>query len=277
MSIMIGSAIKPRLPLAAAVMFLAILSRPATAAVVDFEDLSVPPAGFFNGDPGNLAPGDEVLQPWTSGGVGFANTFGIDADFSYPYWSGFAYSDVVNTTTNTFENQYAAYPGSGYQSTTYAIAYSGAAAVSLPSPATVAGFRIANTTYAYLTMRDGDDYGFTQPLAAEGWFLVTASGSLGGTATGSAEFYLADLRGATPPGLVAGWEWFDLSGLGTVDAVSFAFSGSDVGGFGLNTHAYFAMDDFTYSASVPEPSTWAILVAGVGVAAAAARSWHRRR
>jgi hypothetical protein len=268
---------RAHLSLVAAAMLAAFGGRYAAAAVVDFEDLALPPSGFFNGDPGNLSPGDSVSQPWTSGGASFANTFGIDVDFAFPYWSGFAYSDVVNTTTNTFDNQYAAYPGSGFQSTTYAIAYSGAAAVSLPSPATVAGFRIANTTYAYLTMRDGDDYGFTQPLAAEGWFLVTASGSLGGTPTGSAVFYLADLRGPSPPGLVAGWEWFDLAGLGTVDAVSFAFSGSDVGSFGLNTPAYFAMDNFTYSASVPEPSTWAILVAGVGGAAAATGVWRRRR
>jgi hypothetical protein len=181
---------RAHLSLVAAAMLAAFGGRYAAAAVVDFEDLALPPSGFFNGDPGNLSPGDSVSQPWTSGGASFANTFGIDVDFAFPYWSGFAYSDVVNTTTNTFDNQYAAYPGSGFQSTTYAIAYSGAAAVSLPSPATVSGFRIANTTYAYLTMQDGDIYGFTQPLAAEGWFLVTASGSLGGTPTGSAVFYL---------------------------------------------------------------------------------------
>lgn len=255
----------------------AIVTAPAGEVVVNFEDLSVPPAGYFNGDPGNLSPGDAVSQSWTSGNVGFANTFGIDADYAFPYWAGFAYSDVVNTTTNTFENQYAAYPGGGYQSPTYAIAYSRAVAVSLPSPAIVSGFRIANTTYAFLTMRDGDIYGFTQPLAAGGWFLVTATGSLQGASSGSTEFYLADLRGSSPPGLVAGWEWFDLSGLGTVDTIGFTFSGSDVGTFGLNTPAYFAMDDLRYSAIVPEPSTWGLLVVAAGGAAVAARSWRRRR
>jgi len=258
---------------AALVLVMALLPLPADGVVVDFEDLTVPPAGYFNGDPGTLAPGDEVTQPWTSGGAAFANTYGIDADFAFPYWSGFAYSDVVDTTTNTFENQYAAYPGGGYQSATYAVAFADAAAITLPSPSTVSGFRIANTTYGYLTMRDGDIYGFTQPLAAGGWFLVTATGSLGGTSTGSAEFYLADLRGDSPPGLVADWEWFDLTGLGTVDAVSFAFTGSDVGPFGLNTPTYFALDDLTYSANVPEPGASAVLAAA-GLAGLAIR---RRR
>lgn len=247
----------------------------ARADVVTFQDLAVPQAGFFNGDPGGLAPGDSVSQPWSSGGVGFANTFGIDADYAFPYWSGFAYSNVVNTTSNTFENQYAAFPGSGYQSATYAIAYSGAAAVSLPSPSVVSGFRIANTTYAYLTMRDGDIYGFTQPLAVGGWFRVTATGRLAGSPTGSAEFYLADRRGDSPPGILAGWAWFDLSALGTVDTIRFAFAGSDVGPFGLNTPAYFALDDLTFTA-VPEPGSWA-LAAGAAAAVAATRAWRRRR
>jgi hypothetical protein len=266
--------VKTHLTPAVAVIVMVLRSLQAAGVVVDFEDLTVPPAGYFNGDPGSLSPGDEVTQPWTSGGAAFANTYGIDADFVFPYWSGFAYSDVVDTTTNTFENQYAAYPGSGYQSATYAVAFDDAAAITLPSPSTVSGFRIANTTYGYLTMQDGDIYGFTQPLSAGGWFLVTATGSLGGTSTGSAEFYLADLRGDSPPGLVADWGWFDLSGLGTVDAVSFAFTGSDVGPFGLNTPAYFALDDFTYSATVPEPGTWAVCAAA---AVAGLTGWRIRR
>jgi hypothetical protein len=254
------------------------LATAAQAAVVSFEELTVPAAGYFNGDPSNLSPGGEVTQPWTSGGLSFSNTFGIDADYAFPYWFGFAYSDVVNTTTNTFENQYAAFPGSGHQSTTYGVAYADGATIALPSVSNVAGMRIANTTYTFLTMRDGDSYGFTSPLAAGGWFLVTASGSLGGTSTGTAEFYLADLRGGSPPGIVSGWEWFDLSGLGAVDTVSFTFTGSDVGSFGLNTPAYFALDDLTFSASVPEPGTWALLASGgvAGLTTAAQRRRGRR-
>jgi hypothetical protein len=93
---------------------------------------------------------------------------------------------------------------------------------------------------------------------------------------GSADFYLADLRGPTPPGLVTGWEWLDLSGLGTVDSISFSFSGSDVGAFGLNTPAYFAMDDLTY-APVPEPGTWAMSVGAAAAAVARRRRVFKKR
>jgi hypothetical protein len=230
----------------------------ATAVVIDFQNLPVPPSGAFNGDPGTLVPGQSVASPWTSGGVAFSNTFGIDSygGFDYEYWSGFAYSDVVNTTDAAFTNQYASYPGGGFGSSTYAVAYSRDAVVTLPIAATVAGFRIANTTYAALTMKNGDLYGFSAPLPTGGWFATTATGRLGVTTTGAATFYLADLRGATPPGVLSSWSWFDLTSLGTVDRIEFSFDGSDKGSFGLNTPAYFAMDDLTVNA-VPEPAALA--------------------
>jgi hypothetical protein len=231
--------------------------------VIDFQDLPLStPQSYFNGNPGNLVPGQSVTQPWTAGGVVFANTFGIDSygGFTYPYWSGFSYSNVVDTTTNSFENQYASYPGGGFGgSSIYAVAYSDAASLTLPQATTVAGFQIANTTYAALTMINGDGYGFTNPLPPGGWFKVTATGKLGSVVTGTADYYLADLRGSSPPGILATWDWFNLSSLGTVDRVDFAFDGSDVGSFGLNTPAYFAMDNLTVAA-VPEPGSTALLV-----------------
>jgi hypothetical protein len=243
----------------------------AAAVVVDFEDLTVPPSGFFNGDPGTLSPGQSVSTPWTAGGVAFSNTFGIDSygGFDYQWWEGFSYSNVVNTTDPAFANQYASYPGGGYQSSTYAVPHTEyndyRPAVTLPVPTTVSGFRIANTTYAAETMRNGDQYGFSTPLPPGGWFATTAIGRLGATTTGSATFYLADLRGASPPGILASWEWFDLSSLGTVDRIEFEFTGSDTGPFGLNTPRYFALDNLTVTA-VPEP-TVTVIAASIAIAA----------
>jgi len=257
------------------VCFLSILSLVALAGstpavVVDFEGVAVPSSGFFNGNPGTLSPGQSVSTPWTAGGVAFSNTFGIDSygGFDYQWWEGFSYSNVVNTTDPAFSNQYASYPGGGYQSSTYAVPHTEyndyRPAVTLPVPTSVSGFRIANTTYAALTMRNGDQYGFSAPLPPGGWFATTAIGRLGATTTGSATFYLADLRGVSSPGILATWEWFDLTSLGTVDRIEFEFTGSDVGPFGLNTPRYFAMDDLTVAA-VPEP-TVAVIAASVAIA-----------
>ncbi|MEI8319866.1 MAG: DUF4465 domain-containing protein [Planctomycetia bacterium] len=217
-----------------------------------FEDLSLASNSYFNGDPGNLLNGQSVSNPIVSGGVAFSNTFSVAPDGSYTYWTGFAASSVVNTTDPDFTNQYASYPGGGYQSPTYGIAYADGASFTLPTPGKVSGFEIANSTYAYLAMANGDPYGFTTPLAsAQGYLIVTATGFLQGNSTGSADFYLADFRTLSSAGILAGWAWFDLTGLGTVDMVSFAFTGSDTGSYGLNTPAYFAIDDLTYG-SVPE-------------------------
>jgi len=267
-----------RLVMALACVGAVVSPLTARGNVVTFEDLSVPPAGFFNGDPGGFSPGQSVSDPWTSGGVDFSNTFGIDATYEYPYWSGFAYSDqtaVVSTTAQgNFADQYQAIPGGGFGLSTYAIAYSDGATVTLPMAASVAGFQIANTAYAGLTMLNGDVYNFSSPLGAGGWFLITADGSLGGVPTGSAEYYLADLRGASPPGVLLTWDWFDLIALGTVDTVTFSFTGSDTGPFGLNTPAYFAMDNLTFT-PVPEPSAVAILGSLLAVGAAVWRSRRR--
>jgi len=263
-----------------------LISGEALASTVTFETLttpsSIPAVGFFNGNDGTLVAGQSVSTPIVAGSALFSNTYGVDnyGGVDYPYWYGFALSRVVNSSENSFTNQYAAYPwtgsgGAGYgSSTNYAIAYGDSAVLTLPSAETVAGFQIANTTYSYLTMRDGDAYGFSFPLASGGWFRVTASGSLAGSATGSAEFYLADLRTGSSPGLLANWAWFDLSGLGTVDSVSFAFTGSDSGAYGLNTPAYFAMDQLTY---VPEPTTIALLWCGGTVAVLALFRRRQRR
>jgi hypothetical protein len=240
-------------------------SRVGADVVITFEDLTVPAAGFFNGNTGTISPGQSVTTPWTSGSVAFANTFGIDGDFEYSYWGGFSYSNVAAPGAAFFTNQYASNPGGGYNSSNYAVSYQSLfpeflPAITLPLPMTVSGFRIANTTYAYGSMRDGD--GFSQPLAAgTGWFATIATGFLGSSVTGSATYSLGDLRGDPAPGILAGWGWFDLEPLGVVDRVEFTFAGSDVGDYGLNTPTYFAMDDLTLVA-VPEPGAWALLVGG---------------
>ncbi|MFM9057885.1 MAG: DUF4465 domain-containing protein [Planctomycetaceae bacterium] len=243
-------------------LLVACCGSPAPADVVTFEDVVLPGSGYLNGDPGGLQPGDSVSVPLVSGSVSFSNTNGIDLTYEFPYWFGFSFSKVVNTTDGVYTNQYASYPGGGYESSQYAVAYADYATITLPGAATVAGFRIANTTYARSTMVSADPELFASPLQPpKGYFSVTATGLLGSGTTGTAEFFLADFRGASPPGVLGGWSWFPLGDLGTVDAVSFTFAGSDVGDYGLNTAAYFAMDDFTYT-PVPEPAAAALALVG---------------
>ena len=81
------------------------------------------------------------------------------------------------------------------------------------------------------------------------------------------EFYLADYRfdDNAQDYIVSDWAWVDLTGLGVVYGLEFALSSSDVGNWGMNTPAYFAMDSFNgVGPVVPEPATLSLL--GVGLA-----------
>ena len=66
------------------------------------------------------------------------------------------------------------------------------------------------------------------------------------------------------------WTWFDTSGLGKVHGLKFSLSSSDTGQFGMNTPAYFAMDDLTVTA-VPVPAAVWLFASALGWVAARKR------
>ncbi len=106
---------------------------------------------------------------------------------------------------------------------------------------------VTNGTYAALSMRDGDAY--AKKFGLGDWFKLTISATdKAGAATGTpVEFYLADFRTATSPGIVTEWTQVDLTSLGDkVHKISFALSSSDVGDWGMNTPAYFCLDNLAF-------------------------------
>ena len=62
--------------------------------------------------------------------------------------------------------------------------------------------------------------------------------------TGTKEFYLADLRDASKAYIINDWRYVDLSVLGAVKKLSFELSSTDNGDWGMNTPAYFCLDNF---------------------------------
>ena len=121
----------------------------------------------------------------------------------------------------------------------------------------VEGAWLTNTTYAALSMRDGDAFAkqFGGPSGADpDWFLVTITGYDGDESPrGTVDFYLADFRfeDSVEDYIVDQWTWVDLVGLGPVSAIDFALSSSDNGDFGMNTPAYFALDGLRFAANGP--------------------------
>jgi hypothetical protein len=194
---------------------------------------------------------------------------GMTANFDNEYivewgaWSGWAYSRDTDSTTAGFSNQYSARPGSGVGgSSNYGLAYTDTGLrFSEAEDFTGLGLYLANTTYAYFSMQDGDS--FADPFTAGDYFKVTIEGFNGGISQGRVDHYLADFRSADPADhfISTAWDFVSLDSLGTVDELQFAFDVTDPG-----TPNYFAIDNI---GAVPEPSAFALLagVAALGVVA----------
>lgn len=216
-----------------------------TTVLVDFEDLILAAESYWAGD----ATG---VHTFDSGEATFWNYY--DDEFG-PYWEGFAYSNTTDTTTAGYMNQYSAYPGVGADgSPNYGVGYQGFMGTTpelqfdTTAGYTVAGAYFTNTTYAYLSMRDGDGVA-KQFGGATGddpdWFKLTIVGVDSSDATsGPVELYLADYTSADPSAdyLVDDWTWVDLTSLGDIVGLRFYLSSTDNGPWGINTPAYFAMD-----------------------------------
>jgi hypothetical protein len=242
--------------------------------VVDFEDLALAP--------GSSAPGDATQAPLVSRGVSFNRTWNTEFDCCPGAWAA---SNQADLTTAGFGNAYAAYHapdgGGAADSPTFAVAFNAAenpATITLPAATSVQGMFVTNTTYAYLAIVEGRDTAesdtpqFVKGAFDDGdWFRLDILGQdVLGQETGSIPFYLADYRDGQRLA-VAGWTWVDLSGLGDrVKTLGFQLSSTDNGMFGMNTPAYFAIDNVAVDA-VPEPSGLALLLASCAAVALAGR------
>ena len=251
---------------------LVLISGWALSEMITFDGLTDYTSGTLHyGGTGTGAAG------FTAQGVYFPQA---NDDYS---WSGASYSKENDTATHSFTNQFSAVTGQDVSETgNYCV---GAGALkwwddysTLPVKVsfdpesagvtkTVTGVYITNTTYAALDMLNGSP-GFSKQFGgATGsdadWFLLTITGkdSTGGI-VGSTEFYLADYRFADNGAdyIVDTWEYVDLSSLGAVSALEFALTSSDIGDYGMNTPAYFAMDNLAF---VPEPATLVLLGLGM--------------
>jgi hypothetical protein len=268
-----------RLPL------LVLLLLPAFARadlIVDFEDLGLPASSYDNGSGG--------AGGFSSRGVFFRNSY----DPTYQSWYGFAASTMTNTTDPSYTNQYSAFPGSGSGgSRTFAVAFGYfpndldpgyyESYVNLPDGYEAVSLDVANTTYAALTVRDGDPYGFSKKFGGRtgndpdlfrlvilGFDTTFSSdGANPGSLIGSVAVNLADYRFAdnSLDYVLSHWLTADLSSLAGARALGFRLETTDVGPYGPNTPAYFALDNLRLrslpTVAVPEPSGIALALSGL--------------
>lgn len=212
--------------------------------VANFENFNLPPNTFIN----NAG----AAGAFTSAHVELPNNYNAQ----WMSWDGWAISNRTDSTTPGFLNESSAAAGKGANgSATYAVSYVfGTSIMRLTGAAAggkVLGLYVTNNTYAYFSMKDGD--AFAKKFGGitgndPDFFLLTVKKYLNGQlGTDSVNFYLADYRFANNAQdyIVKDWAWLDLSSLGNVDSLQFTLSSSDVGAFGMNTPAYFCVDDVT--------------------------------
>jgi hypothetical protein len=181
----------------------------------------------------------------------------FDTGFGFTFQtSGFVYSNMTDSVTSGFGNQYAAKPDVGNNgSSKYAVAYGQMNKIYKTASFNWIELYITNSTFAHNSMRDGD--GFAKKFGgATGndpdWFKVTIKGFKNGTLkSDSIDFYLADFRfpANAQDFIVRDWRKVDLRKLGDADSLQFMLSSSDNGSFGMNTPAYFCLDDVRLAAT----------------------------
>ncbi|MGI9445403.1 MAG: DUF4465 domain-containing protein [Rubripirellula sp.] len=204
----------------------------------------------------------------SSGSGGFASgPVFLNNDFNSTYgsWSGFSVSNSTDVTTPGYLNQYSAISGGGaLESSTYFVAsaygYPALPTITVSEDFDFGSLLVTNTTYAALSIQEGD--AFAKKFGGEtgddpDYFLLTIEGFDSSNASvGTVDFYLADYRFAdnSQDYLVSDWSLVDVSSLGSASSLVFSLTSSDVGTYGMNTPAYFAVDQLVLSDSRPSPA-----------------------
>ncbi len=209
--------------------------------LVTFENFTVPQDSFLNGQ--------DTLGGFGNAYLELPSTY----DTSFNFWaSGWALSNKTDSVTSGFTNLYSAKAAGGHAgSATYVVGQQNAVLRFKPGVAgqTVQGVYLTNGTYAYNSMRDGDQFAkpFGGPTGEDpDFFKLVIRGFRGDTlATDSVEFFLADYRFEEDSldFILRDWNYVDLTPLGPVDSLQFTMRSSDVGEFGINTPLFFCLDN----------------------------------
>ena len=192
--------------------------------------------------------GSESSSGFADNGLFFRNDFNA----AFQAWTGFALSRKTDSTTAGFGNQFSCRPGIAYEGQTFGLAYAHSRIFFRKAAGTegriLRQFRLANNTYAARSMQDGDAFAkkFGGPDGLDpDFFKLKVFNYLNGNINDSAEFFLADYRqpGLANDYILSGWLQAETGFSQPFDSIGFELSSSDNGSFGMNTPAYFCIDE----------------------------------
>ena len=227
----------------------AVINGNIQNTVVHFNELSLPTEPYY------FPSGDSLF---TSGPLSF-NYSGVEG-----FWSGFSYSNLSTLNDDYTHDQFASASlggmdgiGSNYAVSYISTDYMGGTYDPIPTtskptngqPVKFNGFYVNNTHIALIALRDGSPY--NKKFGGEtgndpDWFRLKIWGIReDNSITPNAEHYLADFRPRdnSKDYIQEDWRWVDLTSLGEVKELRFILESTDTGDYGINTPAYFCMDN----------------------------------
>lgn len=214
--------------------------------IVDFEELTLEPEAHWNGSDGSGIFSSSYLK--------FYNSY-TDWGEGTSSWNGFAYSNETDITTNSYTNEFSSASGSGaFSSENYVVSYIMGDWMNdyepVPSvmkidtenaPEIIPGMFINLNTYASLYMAYNDLYN-----TGNHWLkLHIAAYSTSTFLVAFADILLADYRFEDNDldFKLNNWTYVDLSWAQETDSLLFYIYSSDMGEYGVNTPAYFCIDN----------------------------------
>ena len=215
--------------------------------VMSLESKLTQPESEWTGDKSGTEVQGDWGSTWKNQFFDDTNLFVFDNYFSDYVWGGFMYTNKSNVTTADYTNNSAitgkANSGKVYLTANNTVYNPAVISFNDETSHTVKGMYITNSTYAYLSMKNGDQ--FAKKFADGDWYKLEIYGKdASGNNSSTVTFYLADFRNGKSE-LVNEWKWIELSGLGEVTSLHFNLSSSDTGDWGMNTPSYFCIDDIT--------------------------------
>ena len=235
----------------------------STYHFADFEDINLEAESTFSADASEAPLYETVTEElisWSYAFKSYATNWG-----SMTMNFGFTISNQTdNVSAGGADNQFNSTAGGDIESSgNYAVVYDANSGGLNMGPdygvefrtegqtedRIISGCYITNNTYAHNVMRDGNGlstaFGGNDGTVPD-WCKITAEGiDSEGNSTGTVDFYLADFQSdySELDYILEDWMWFDLSSLGAVSKVKLSMTSSDVGTYGMNTPAYYCIDN----------------------------------
>ncbi len=221
---------------------LAVAYSAIPQTTITFEDQTLDSESFIN-DAG------------TTGEFKFSEvSFPNDYNAEWGSFSDWAISNMTDTQTEGFGNQFSSITGGGENSENFGVCFvSGGSWIKFTETVLLEDVFITNGTYPYLSMLNGD--AFAKQFGGESgndpdYFKLTIKSYADGELNSdSIVVSLADytFENNAEDFILDTWQNVDLSVLGVSDSLWFGLTSTDIGDFGMNTPSYFCLDNLTYS------------------------------